>query len=70
MISIGEETGTLDSMLTKVAEYYEEEVELTTGSLTAAMEPLIIVVLGIIVGFIVLAIYMPMVSMYQGMDNL
>lgn len=70
MIAIGEETGMLDGMLTKVADYYEEEVELTTGSLTAAMEPLIIVVLGVIVGFIVLAIYMPMVSMYQGMDSL
>ena len=70
MIRIGEETGNIDGMLTKAAEYYEEEVEIATGSLTSMIEPLIIVVLGAIVAFLVLALYMPMMSMYSGMENL
>lgn len=70
MIKIGEETGNIDGMLLKTADYYEEEVEITTGSLTTLMEPLIIVVLGVIVGVLVLAMYMPMISMYQGLDGL
>ncbi len=70
MIRIGEETGNVDGMLTKAADYFEEEVEITTGSLTSLIEPLIIVVLGVIVCFLVLALYMPMMSMYSGMENL
>lgn len=70
MVKIGEETGNIDGMLLKTADYYEDEVEITTGSLTTLMEPLIIVVLGVIVGVLVLAMYMPMISMYQGLDNL
>ena len=70
MIHIGEETGNVDGMLVKAADYFEEEVEIATGSLTSLMEPLIIVVLGAIVAFLVLALYMPMMSMYGGMENL
>ncbi len=70
MLSIGEETGNIEEMLTKVAEYYEEEVEIQTQSLSAAMEPMIIVVMGGIVAFLVLAMYMPMIDMYSGMDSL
>ena len=70
MISIGEETGNIEGMLTKVADYYEEEVEISTGTLNAAMEPIIIVVMGIIIGFIAIAIYMPIIGMYDGMGNL
>ena len=70
MIRIGEETGNIDGMLVKAADYYEEEVEIATGSLTSMIEPLIIVVLGAIVAFLVLALYMPMMSMYSGMENL
>ena len=70
MLYIGEETGNIEEMLTKVAEYYEEEVEIQTQSLSAAMEPLIIVVMGGIVAFLVLAMYMPMIDMYSNMDNL
>ena len=70
MIRIGEETGNIDGMLTKAADYFEEEVEIATGSLTAMIEPLIIVVLGAIVAFLVLALYMPMMSMYSGMEGL
>lgn len=70
MIRIGEETGNVDGMLVKAADYFEEEVELATGSLTSMIEPLIIVVLGVIVAFLVMALYMPMMSMYSGMENL
>jgi len=70
MIHIGEETGNIDGMLTKAADYYEDEVEIATASLTTMMEPLIIVVLGVIVAFLVLALYMPMMSMYDGMEGL
>ncbi len=70
MIKIGEETGNIDGMLMKAADYYEDEVEIATGSLTTLMEPLIIVVLGVIVAVLVLAMYMPMISMYEGMETL
>ena len=70
MVKIGEETGNIDGMLIKSADYYEDEVEIATGSLTTLMEPLIIVVLGAIVAVLVLAMYMPMISMYQGLDGL
>lgn len=70
MLAIGEETGNIEDMLDKVAEYYEEETELATQGLTAAMEPLIIVVMGVIVGTLVLAMYMPMISMYGGLGDL
>jgi len=67
MVRIGEETGNIQGMLEKSAEYYEEEVEMTTGNLTALMEPLIIVVMGGIVGILVLAMYMPLIQMYGTM---
>lgn len=70
MLAIGEETGNIEEMLDKVADYYEEETELATQSLTAAMEPLIIVVMGVIVGILVLAMYMPMINMYGGLNDL
>ena len=70
MIHIGEETGDLEEMLTKLAEYYEEEVELTTQQVMAAVEPLIIVVLALIVGVIVGAVMLPMMNMYAALDNL
>lgn len=70
MTKIGEETGNIEEMLDKCAEYYDEEVELATQALTAALEPLIIVVLAGIVGVIVIAVMQPMFSMYSGIDNL
>lgn len=69
MLKIGEETGTTESMLDKVAEYYESEVEAATKNLTSAMEPIIIVVLAVIVGGVVGAIMMPMLSIYQNAGN-
>lgn len=65
MIEIGEETGNMEEMLDKIAAYYDEEVEMTTQSLLAAMEPLIIVVMAGIVVPIVLAIMLPMYSLYD-----
>jgi len=70
MIKIGEETGNIDGMLIKAADYYEDEVEIATGSLTTLVEPMIIVVLGAIVAVLVLAMYMPMIDMYSGMEEL
>lgn len=65
MLKIGEETGTTEQMLDKVAEYYESEVEAATKNLTSAMEPLIIVVLAVVVGGVIGAVMMPMMSIYQ-----
>jgi type IV pilus assembly protein PilC len=62
MIGIGEETGALDQMLGKVADFYEAEVELQLASLAAALEPIMIVVLGVVVLFIVLALFMPFIA--------
>ncbi|MBQ9504530.1 MAG: type II secretion system F family protein [Lachnospiraceae bacterium] len=70
MTRIGEEAGDMEGLLTKLAEYYEEEVEIATQSLMAAMEPVIIILLALIVGFLVMAIMAPMMSMYEGLDNL
>jgi type IV pilus assembly protein PilC len=69
MISIGEESGALDSMLTKVAEFYEAEVDAALDSLTSAIEPVMIVLLGGIVCFIVVAMFMPMVSIIQSLSG-
>jgi type IV pilus assembly protein PilC len=60
MISVGEETGALDSMLTKIADFYDEEVSSMVESLTALIEPLMIAAMGVIIGGIIVALYMPM----------
>ena len=62
MITIGEETGQLDSMLSKVADFYESEVDAALESLTAALEPVLIVFLGVVVGFIVVAMFLPLIA--------
>jgi len=59
MIAVGESTGSLDSMLTKIADFYEEEVDVTIGALTSLLEPLLMVFLGVTVGGIVIAMYLP-----------
>lgn len=69
MISIGEESGALDQMLTKVAEFYEQEVDATLQSLTAAIEPVLIVFLGVCVGFIVIAMFMPLISVISNLSG-
>ncbi len=65
MIKIGEETGSLEEMLAKIADYYDEEVEMATEALVAAMEPLIIIVMAGTVVPIILAVLMPMFSLYN-----
>jgi type IV pilus assembly protein PilC len=69
MIGVGEESGSLDFMLQKIADFYEAEVEAALASLTAAIEPLLIIFLGFIVGFIVIAMFMPLVSVIGGLSS-
>ena len=69
MTKIGEETGNIEDMMDKVADYYEMEVSDATDALTAAMEPMIIIIMGVVVGGIVMAIYSPMLSMYDAIDS-
>jgi type IV pilus assembly protein PilC len=65
MVDVGEESGELDTMLYKVADVYDEEVAVLTESLTSLMEPLLIVFLGGAVGFIVIALFMPLIKLIQ-----
>ncbi len=68
MLSIGEETGEMDAMLSKVADFYEEEVSLIVKNLTAMLEPAMIVVVGGIVASILVAMYLPMFSVFQNIN--
>jgi type IV pilus assembly protein PilC len=65
MVGVGEETGALDSMLDKVAEFYEDQVEASVKALTSILEPIMIIVIGSIVGFIVISMYLPLFSVYN-----
>ena len=67
MIAVGEETGALDTMLSKIADFYEDEVEAAVKALTSILEPLMIMFVGGIVGFVVIAMYMPM---FRVMDQI
>ena len=67
MIGVGEQSGALDSMLEKIADFYEAEVDEAVEALTSAMEPALIVFLGITVGGVVIAMYMPMFTMIQAL---
>jgi type IV pilus assembly protein PilC len=69
MITIGEETGQLDQMLEKVADFYEAEVDAALESLTAALEPVLIVFLGLVVGFIVVAMFLPLISIISELSQ-
>src|SRR5699024_9062856 len=64
MVQIGEQTGTLDYMLDKVAEFYEEEVDRSVEALQSVIEPIMIVLLAFVVGFVVLSIMLPMLSIF------
>ncbi len=70
MVGIGEEAGSTEEMLDKLADYYEEEVEMAVQSLMAAMEPMIIIVLAVIVGTLIAAVMAPMLTMYTALDSL
>jgi type IV pilus assembly protein PilC len=65
MVAVGEETGQLDQMLTKIADFYEAEVDAKVKALTALIEPLMIVFVGGVVGFVVISMYMPMITIYN-----
>ena len=65
MVRVGEETGALDSTLAKVADFYEEQVEIAVKSLTSILEPVMIVIIGSIVGFMIIAMYLPMFDLYN-----
>lgn len=70
MVAIGEETGDIEQMLTKMADYYDEEVEMAVQSTMAAMEPMIIVLMAGIVGFIIAGVMSPMLAMYDGLGGM
>jgi type IV pilus assembly protein PilC len=65
MLAIGEETGNVDSMLAKVADFYEEEVDNMVDGLSSLLEPLIMAVLGVLIGGLVIAMYLPIFKMGQ-----
>jgi type IV pilus assembly protein PilC len=69
MIDVGEETGDLDTMLNKIADNYDEEVEALVDGLVSLLEPMMIVVLGGIVGFIVIALFLPLVTLIQKLSG-
>ncbi|MGY8757467.1 MAG: type II secretion system F family protein, partial [Phycisphaerales bacterium] len=69
MIEVGEETGDLDVMLVKVADNYDEEVDVAVSALLSLLEPVLVVVLGFIVGTIVLALFMPLVKMIESVSD-
>jgi len=68
MIAIGEDTGALDNLLDRVAQFYEREVDATVSRLSSILEPLLMVFFGLVVGFILLAVYLPMFSVVAGIS--
>jgi len=65
MISVGEETGSLDTMLFKIADFYDQEVDASVKGLTSMIEPLVMVFMGVVIGFIVIAMFVPMFQMSE-----
>src|SRR5947209_10040671 len=69
MIDVGEETGDLDTMLNKIADVYDEEVDVLVEALISLLEPLMIVVLGLIIGSIVVALFLPLIKLLEGLSK-
>jgi type IV pilus assembly protein PilC len=69
MMSVGEETGALDTMLAKIGEFYDQEVEATTEALTALIEPLMIVMIGAIIGGMIVCLYLPIFDIYNHINS-
>jgi len=69
MVEVGEETGDLDTMLFKISDFYDEEVDTLVKSLISALEPLMIVVLGLIIGSIVIALFLPLIKLLEGLSK-
>jgi type IV pilus assembly protein PilC len=68
MVGVGEETGALDAMLDRIAEFYEEQVEASVKALTSILEPIMIILIGGIVGFIVISMYLPLFEVYNHIE--
>lgn len=69
MIDVGERTGALESMLSKIADFYEDQVDAAVGGLTSLIEPLLIVFLGVVVGFVVISMFLPMFKMVEDISK-
>jgi type IV pilus assembly protein PilC len=69
MVDVGEETGQLPEMLLKVADLYDDEVDSAVAGLTSLMEPIMIVFLAVVVGSIVIALFLPLISIISGMQQ-
>lgn len=69
MVEVGEETGELDTMLYKIADFYDEEVDTAVKSLISLLEPIMIIVLGVIIGTIVIALFLPMLGLLEGLSK-
>jgi type IV pilus assembly protein PilC len=69
MINVGEQTGGLDEMLTKIADFYDDEVDTAVEALLSAMEPIMIVFLGTVVGGMIVAMYLPIFDMINAVDG-
>jgi type IV pilus assembly protein PilC len=69
MVGVGEQAGALEQMLTKIADFYEEEVDAAVGDLMTAMEPAMIVVLGTVVGGIVISMYLPIFTLVSQLSS-
>jgi type IV pilus assembly protein PilC len=69
MVDVGEETGDLDKMLMKIADNYDNDVDVLVGSLISILEPVMVVILGLIVGFIVIALFAPMITLIQSVSG-
>jgi type IV pilus assembly protein PilC len=63
MIAVGESTGALDNMLSKIAEFYEEEVDVTVSNMTSLLEPFLMIFLGVVIGGVVISMYLPIFNM-------
>jgi type IV pilus assembly protein PilC len=69
MVAVGEESGTLSDMLASIADFYEDEVETTTSQLSSTIEPILIVILGIVIGGIVISLYLPIFTLYGDLSQ-
>jgi type IV pilus assembly protein PilC len=69
MVDVGEETGQLPEMLLKIADVYEDEVDNSVSALTSMLEPLMIVMLALVVGTIVMALFLPLIQVIQGLSQ-
>ena len=65
MIAVGEDSGSMEQMLGKVADFYDDEVQSTTEQLTSLIEPLMIAVIGVLIGGMIIALYMPIFTIYN-----